>query len=344
MKIGLEISSLSFPLSGIQVYIKNFLDKLLKIHGGNSYILTAKLKRMSKINGYSPQSFWFKKYDIFHGFDGFVPRFISAKLRSAVVYDIIPLVEPSFVSESVRKNFKKKITKLINRADILIVPSEYTKGFLSSLFHSDRIYVLYGGHSENFKKLPEEAVEEFKRRNNLGNYLLYVGVLNARKNVQGLIEAFIMIRDKFRDLKLVIISSYTGYGSENVISLIDKNRDNIIFLRNVSESDLVYFYNAAQLFVFPSFAEGFGLPVLEAMACGTSVLTSRTSALIEVGGDAVEYVNPHDVEDIAEKMSEVLEDERKRRRLSENGIRQASRFSWERSARELVSIWEKCLK
>lgn len=344
MKIGLEISSLSFPLSGIQIYIKNFLDKLLKIDKENSYILTAKLKRISKINGYSPQSFWFKKYDVFHGFDGFIPRFISAKIKSAVVHDLIPLLEPSFVSKSARKNFKKKIMKLINRADILMAVSEYTGNLLSSFFPSERIYVLYEGCPENFRRLPEEAVEEFKKRNNLDDYILYVGVINARKNVHGLIKAFTMFQDKFKNLKLVIISSYTGYGSENVMNLIDKNRDNIIFIKNVNEPDLVYFYNAAKLFVFPSFAEGFGLPVLEAMACGTPVIASSTSAIPEVGGNAVEYVNPHDVEDIARKISEILSDEKRRGELSESGRRQASRFSWEKSARDLVNIWEECLK
>ncbi len=344
MKIGLEISSLSFPLSGIQVYIKNFLNKLLKINGGNSYILTAKLKRMSKINGYNPQSFWFKKYDIFHGFDGFIPRCISAKLKSAVIHDVIPLVEPSFVSESAGKNFKKKMMKLINRADILIVPSQYTKDSLSSLFPSERIYVIHEGYPENFRRLPEGEVEEFKKRNDLGNYLLYVGVINARKNVHGLIKAFTIVRDKRRDLKLVIISSYTGYGGENAMDLIYKNRDSVILMMNVNEADLLYFYNAAQLFVFPSFREGFGLPVLEAMACGTPVVTSRTSALIEVGGDAVEYVNPYDINDIADKISEVLEDERKRNQLRENGLIQASKFSWEKSARDLVDLWKRYIR
>lgn len=344
MKIGLEISSLSFPLSGIQIYIKNFLDKLLKINRENSYILTAKLQRISKINGYNPELFWFKKYDIFHGFDGFIPRFIRSKLKSAVVHDVIPLIDSSFVSDSVKSNFKKKIQKLVRRADILIVPSEYTKNSLSSFFPSPRIYVLYGACSETFRKLPEEAIREFKRRNNPGNYLLYVGVLNARKNVDGLIKAFNIIKNKFKNLKLVIISSFAGYGSENVINLIEKNRDNIIFIRSVSESELIYFYNSATLFVFPSFAEGFGLPVLEAMTCGTPVITSGTSALTEVGGDAVEYVNPHDIEDIAQKILDLLEDDKKRIQLSGKGIKQARRFSWEKSASELINIWEKCLK
>lgn len=344
MKIGLEISSLSFPLSGIQIYIKNFLENLLKIDKENSYILTAKLQRISKINGYRPEPFWFRKYDIFHGFDGFIPRFIQAKLKSAVVHDVIPLIDSSFVSDLTKRNFEKKIQKLVRRADMLIAPSEYTKNSLASFFSSKQIHVLYEACSENFKKLPEESIREFKRRNDLSNYLLFVGVINARKNVDGLIKAFNKIKDKFKNLKLVIISSYTGYGSENVINLIEENRDNVIFIRSVSESDLIYFYNSATLFVFPSFAEGFGLPVLEAMACGTPVLTSKISALTEVGGDAVEYINPYDVENIAQKILNLLGDDKKRIMLSEKGIKQAGRFSWGKSASKLINIWEKCLK
>ncbi len=344
MKIGLEISSLSFPLSGIQVYIKNFLDKLLKIDRENSYILTAKLQKISKINGYSPESFWFKKYDIFHGFDGFIPRFIQSKLNSAVVHDVIPLTDSSYVSDSVRINFKKKLQKLVRRADILIVPSEYTKNALSSFFSPSRIYILYEASSDVFRKLPHESIIEFKRRNNLGDYILYVGVLNKRKNVDGLIKAFNIVQNKLKNLKLVIIASYAGYGSEKVIDSIEKNKDEIVFIKGISDSELVYFYNSAKLFVFPSFAEGFGLPVLEAMACGTPVITSSTSALTEVCGDAVEYINPHDVDDIAQKILNLIEDDKKRIQLSEKGIQRVQGFSWEKSASELINIWKKCLR
>jgi glycosyltransferase involved in cell wall biosynthesis len=344
VKIGLEISSLSYPLSGIQVYIKNFLTAILNVDRENKYLFTAKLMKLKKIEEYKTSPFWFRKYDVFHGFDGFIPHFISAKLRSAVVHDVIPLTEPVFVSESTVKNFEKKIKRLLNRADILIAPSEYTKKALSFFFPSKRIHVIYEAPSKCFARIADESICEFKKRLGLNNFILYVGVLNARKNVNGLINAFNIVRRKFKDLQMVIVSSYSGYGGEKTLELINRGHNQgILFLKNVTEKDLVFFYNSAIIFAFPSFAEGFGLPVLEAMACGTPVVTSNTSALPEVGGDAVEYVDPYDVNDIAMKIIELLDDEKKREKLKEAGVKRASSFSWEKSAMELKSIWSKYL-
>lgn len=343
MKIGLEISSLAFPLSGIQVYIRNFLKALLDTDRENEYLLTAKLNRIKKIKENNIEAFWFKQYDIFHGFDGFIPRFVFAKLKSAVVHDIIPFTAPRFVSSSTRRNFERKIYKLLKRADILITPSEYTRMALSSYFQVGRMFVIYEACPENYRKLKNEEIIEFKKRLGIDDYLLYVGVINARKNVDGLIKSFLVVKSRFKKLKLIIISSYIGFQSEKVLELIEKNQDSIIFLQNVPENDLIYFYNSATLFVFPSFAEGFGLPVLEAMACGVPVVTSNTSALPEVGGEAVEYVDPNNVDDIAMKIIQLLENEERRAKLRTAGLIRAKNFSWEKSAKELLEIWRKCL-
>jgi glycosyltransferase involved in cell wall biosynthesis len=344
MKIGLEISSLSFPLSGIQVYIQNFISALHKVDNNNTYCLTSKLQKIKKIKGFNPSPFWFRKFDVFHGFDAFVPLLISSRLISAVIHDVIPLFYEKFSTPSHRKNFENKINKLLRRVDLIITPSEYTRSLVSSLFNFQRIFVIYSGYSASFRKLSSNEVFDFKKKKGLDHFLLYVGVINLRKNITGLITAFKKVKKKFPSLKLVLISSYISRDSYAVEEEIRKYNDDIILLTSVPQQELVYYYNSADIFIFPSFAEGFGLPVLEAMACGTPVIASRATAIPEVGGDAISYFDPYNFDEMAERIIELLEDELKRKRISESGLSRAKEFSWERGAQILISTWEKFIR
>ena len=170
-----------------------------------------------------------------------------------------------------------------------------------------------------------------------GDYLLFVGTVEPRKNLLRLIEAFNQLDPK---LKLVIVG-VSGWDNKAVYKT--KN-PNIIFTGYVPEKDLPIFYGNARLLVYPSLYEGFGIPILEAMHCGCPVITSNISSMPEVAGDAALLVDPYSVEEIKRAVQRLLGDVKLRKKLIDNGYRQASRFSWEKTANETIKVYEKVLK
>lgn len=178
-------------------------------------------------------------------------------------------------------------------------------------------------------------------------YLLYVGRTNPHKNIPRLVEAFAVLRGEiqdhpvYRDLRLLIIGDeISRYPALRHAVIQSRVEDSVRFLGFVPIETLRVFYQAAAAFVFPSLYEGFGLPPLEAMACGTPVVCSNVSSLPEVVGEAAEIVNPENVFDIARGMREVLLDRTLRDRLVESGFEQARRFSWERTAQQVLDAYE----
>ncbi len=178
-------------------------------------------------------------------------------------------------------------------------------------------------------------------------FLLYVGRTNPHKNIPRLVEAFAVLRGEIRDhpfyqdLRLLIIGDEISRHPALRHAVIQSRvEDSVRFLGFVPIDTLRTFYQAASAFVFPSLYEGFGLPPLEAMACGTPVVCSHVSSLPEVVGSAAEIVNPENVFDIARGMKEVLLDQKLRRTLVERGFEQARRFSWERTARQVLDAYE----
>jgi glycosyltransferase involved in cell wall biosynthesis len=178
-------------------------------------------------------------------------------------------------------------------------------------------------------------------------FLLYVGRTNPHKNIPRLVEAFAVLRGEihdhpvYRDLRLLIIGDeISRYPALRHAVIQSRVEDTVRFLGFVPIDTLRAFYQAASAFVFPSLYEGFGLPPLEAMACGTPVVCSSVSSLPEVVGDAAEIVNPENVFDIARGMREALLDSSLRSRLVERGFEQARRFSWERTAQQVLDAYE----
>jgi glycosyltransferase involved in cell wall biosynthesis len=178
-------------------------------------------------------------------------------------------------------------------------------------------------------------------------FLLYVGRTNPQKNIPRLVEAFAVLRGEirehpiYRDLRLLIIGDeISRYPALRHAVIQSRVEDTVRFLGFVPIDTLRAFYQAASAFVFPSLYEGFGLPPLEAMACGTPVVCSNVSSLPEVVGDAAEIVNPENVFDIARGMREVLLDGPRRSLLVERGFKQARRFSWERTAQQVLDAYE----
>jgi len=228
----------------------------------------------------------------------------------------------------------------------LIADSSATKRDLTERYGTepDKITVVYPGYDQTtFQPVRDEKViEAVKARYDIaGNYVLFVGTLQPRKNLIRLTEAFSNLQYPISNIQLVMAGK-KGWLYEKIFQQVEELglERRVVFTGYVVEGDLPALLSGARLFVFPSLYEGFGLPVLEAMACGTPVVCSSASSLPEVAGDAAVLLDPLDVEGLAAAMERVLHDEELRAELIERGFEQARKFSWERCARETLEVLE----
>ena len=233
----------------------------------------------------------------------------------------------------------------IRRADHLIAVSHSTRQDLVRLYDvdPDKITVIYEAADPRFRPQPIEEIRHVQRKYSLPErFILSLGTLEPRKNYQRLVEALALLRQKpeTEGWQLVIAGEKGWLYGPFFRRLEELGLEHeVILLGHVPNEDLPALYSAATLFVFPSLYEGFGLPPLEAMACGTPVVCSRASSLPEVGGRAARYVNPTSTEEIAQAIHEVLVDEVLQEEMRERGVEQAKRFSWERAAQETMALY-----
>ncbi len=258
----------------------------------------------------------------------------------SIVYDLIPLRLPELFPD--HEEFRKKLEQLLLRSYAIVAISRRTRDDLVELMGVDpeRVHVIYPGRDEAFHPIPPSQAADVARRYGLsGPYILYVGALGSHKNVTGLLRAYQLAREEGKiSAKLLIVGS-RHWGDEALTLLRTlRVRDDIVAPGFVSEADLPPLYAGAELFAFPSRYEGFGLPVLEAMACGTPVIVSRAGALPEVAGEAGLYVDPEDCAALADLIRRVLADPALKAKLSVAGLKQAENFCWTRSAVRLRAL------
>ena len=268
------------------------------------------------------------------------------------VHDIVPYLMRDDPEQDVYlRKFDRYVDNMamqnLRRADRIIAISSYTKRMLVEYLGClpDKIdVILYGLDHDLFRPVP--VGDEFRRRHKLDpqyQYLLYVGSENPRKNLPRLLEAFAKVRINNPNVKLLKIGTPTYMEQHRrLMTQIEKLNltDAVVFYDHPSQEDLVAFYSMADLFVFPSLYEGFGMPPLEAMACGTAVLASNAASLPEVVGDAAVTQDPYDVQAWAGSIEEILEDEVLRKSLQNKGLARAANFTWENNARATLNVYE----
>ncbi|AEF97057.1 glycosyltransferase family 4 protein [Methanotorris igneus] len=368
MKIGIISDRLNRPLTGIGNYVYNLINELSKIDKGRIYLINYKennlFPELNKIiikNPFEkfpkkPFYFWHlylnyylnrKKLDldIIHSPEN-IPIFVKLKYQKKIitVHDIIPYIFPKTSIKLNYYRYKYIFPLILKTTDKIITDSYHTKKDLIKHFKipEDKIKVIHLAANENYKPLKEEEINKIKRKYNL-NYpvILYVGALSANKNIPTLLKAFYKLKKQGIKHKLVITGE-KRWKYKSIFETIEKLnlQKDVIFTGYVPDEDLPALYNAADLFVYPSLYEGFGLPPLEAMACGTPVITSNTSSLPEVVGDAGIMVNPYDVDELANKMYNVLTNDGLREELSKKGLERAKLFSWKKCAEEHLKVYE----
>ena len=244
--------------------------------------------------------------------------------------------------------WKLQYRYLKKKAKNFLAISEFTKSEMVALMDlsPEQIHVIPCAASEEYYRTPDEKqIFELRKRYQLPDrFLLFVGNFNPRKNLERMIRAFNLAKsDGYFDCDLVIAGEQGWkFDREQALSGV-QNRDAIHFIGFVPDEDMAALYSAAELFVFPTLYEGFGIPVIEAQLCGTPVLTSNCSSLPEVGGEGAFYVDPYDIQAISNGLIQMTQDESLRKELVQKGYENAKCFSWEKSASLLNDVLEEIL-
>ncbi|MCB4792729.1 MAG: glycosyltransferase family 4 protein [Elusimicrobia bacterium] len=358
MKIGIDARMIDN--SGIGTYIKLLL-KHIKDFDKNEYLLfgdPAKLNHFgiktieAKFPIYSiteqlklPGMIENSKVDIFHEPHYNIPYFYSGKMVVSI-HDLIHILFPQFLSSRAAYYYAKFfLASACEKSQRIMTISENTKNDIIKHFRVEpsKIKVIYIGINPVFKPSLELAKEV---REKIGKYILYVGALRPHKNVHTLVEAFNRLKKKNEiSHKLVLV----GNGKKDYIVKIQKmiaaySIENSVLMPEVlNQEELRKYYCGADVFVFPSLYEGFGLPPLEAMASGCPVITSNSSSMPEVVGDAGIMTDAQDIDRLSNAIYKVISDEGLRKKMIEKGIARSKIFSYEKTVRETVNIYNDVL-
>ncbi|MDA8212327.1 MAG: glycosyltransferase family 1 protein [Clostridia bacterium] len=261
------------------------------------------------------------------------------------IHDLIPYVYPETVGRGYLKVFLAQMPEIVEKADKIITVSKCSKRDIERILNvpAEKIAITYEAPEPIYKPMDRSiskklAAEKYGLHK---DYILYIGGFSPRKNVKGLISAFKdILPDLKRDVQLALVGKQAREFNELLV-LIDALgiEDKVIWTGFAEVEDLPYLYSGAEVFVYPSVYEGFGLPPLEAMACGTPTITTTTSSIPEVVGRSALLVNPFDASQLAEALYKVLTDENLRQGLSEKGLKRAGRFTWRKTAEGTLEIY-----
>jgi glycosyltransferase involved in cell wall biosynthesis len=257
---------------------------------------------------------------------------------------VSPIIHPETHGRMQVAYHRHILPLVLKRADAILTISASSKKDIVSCYKidEDKVHVIPLGVDRRF--VADVSGESDFTRTLPERYILNVGTLEARKNLPRLLEAFAIARKKGLDRKL-LIGGARGWRLSNLAGIVEKHSlgQDVQFLGFVEDANLPLLYRRADCFVYPSIYEGFGMPILEAMACGTPVITSNCSSMPEVAGDAALLVDPLDVEALATKMLELAADKDLHASLRARGIERAGRFSWEKTARETMAVYERTI-
>lgn len=371
MRIGIDTRMMKQPFEGVGRYTKSLVSSLLLVDQENKYFLIQDkftidfFKESDRIKivkvpypALSIRTLFFlhkviekEKIDVFHSPFSLGPLF-SKRPFIITFHDLMVLKFPNFFEgrNLLIKVFAKLFFSIVvpitsNKCRMILTDSNKVKNEIITFLKQDpdKIKVSNPGVDEYFKKLTSKSLNgklpELKPNKKT---ILYVGNTRPYKNLPRLLEAFGLLQKKRPENYQLVIAG----GEKRNLPLLKKItldlsiEKNIIFAGNLTDPEVVALMNAADVFVFPSLEEGFGLPPLEAMACGTPVVTSNVSSLPEVVRDAALLVDPENVEGIAFAIERVLTDEKLREELIKKGFERVKRFSWEKTARETLEIYK----
>jgi glycosyltransferase involved in cell wall biosynthesis len=370
MKIGIDSRAAKwYRGTGIGTYSYQLINSLNKIDKFNDYLLFMPNNSCCDVNFNSNFSirnitqdmqgnFWdevnipnilkSEDIDIYH-----VPQngigLPNEKTCPFVItlHDIIPYKMPETVGERYLEIFLREMPKIIPLCDGIITVSNYSKQDIVKAFNfpEEKIFVTHLANEDIYVPLKKSYCKDFiaKYYSIEDDFILYVGGFSPRKNIVGLIQAYSKLKAK--NTKLVIVGSQ-GKSYNLYKSTAEKYNvsNDVIFPGFIPLEHMPIFYNAARLFVYPSLYEGFGLPPIEAMACGTPIIASNTTSVPEVVKDAGILINPYDIDELTKSMEKVLEDSSLRKELINKALLRSSEFSWLKTAKTTLDAFKTIAK
>lgn len=376
MRIGFDVRPFLRQATGVGIYYKNLLFSLASIDKNNQYYLFSSSYKdrffQEELPPFSHREFRDARYPVklinflwqkmgWPPLDKFfnteldlthspIPLLLPTKGKKIVtVYDLFFMDFPAFVKGEARKNFAQRIENSLHRADGILVISQFVKDQIIERFslNEDKIKVVYLGVDPNFSNKPSVTQAEIVK-NKYGlpsKFILFVGAIEPRKNLVKLIDALGFIQKKSYAIPLVIVGK-KGLDYQNLVKNIEKSelQSKVLFLNYLPDEDLKILYHLASCLVFPSLFEGFGLPLVEAMASECPLVISRTSALPEIALDAALYFQPEDAEEMAGQIIKVMDDEDLRKNLIERGTRRVKDFSWTQTAENTLEFYRTVLE
>jgi glycosyltransferase involved in cell wall biosynthesis len=374
MRIAIDYTAAIRQGAGIGQYVRCLVDAMLAQDASNSYTLLASGRptptrpfpiadNVRARNIFIPDRYlnilWYRwrlplyatffsgQVDIYHGPDFALPP-LNGKLRKVVtVHDLAFLEHPEYAVPSLAAYLKKVVPEAVASADVVAAVSQTTGQALIDHLKTPRekITVIPNGVGAYFRRITDPVILG-ATRNKYGlkhPLVLGVGTLEPRKNHIGLVKAFAQAQKKKGGPAMLALAGGKGWLYEETRQVVSelKLENKVRFLGRVSDLELITLYSLADVFAFPSFSEGFGIPPLEAMACGAPVITSNTSSLPEVAGDAALLVDPHDVKALGHSITRLLEDEQLREELRQKGYQRARQYTWSASASKMLSVYQK---
>ena len=374
MRIALDYTAGIRQEAGIGNYVRSLLDAMLALDKANEYTLITSGRPTSErpfpdapnVRGrtvFIPDRYlnvlWYRlraplpanlftgKIDIYHGPDFVLPP-LGAKIRKVVtIHDLAFLEHPEYAVPSLAAYLRKVVPESVAAADVVAAVSHDVARTLIEHFQTPRekITIIPNGLRPHFKRITDPILlgataNKFGLKHPL---VLGVGTLEPRKNHLGLIKAFHQAQSAKKNRPAMLaLAGGQGWLYEETKQLVAdlKLEKKVRFLGRVSDLELAVLYSLADIFAFPSFFEGFGVPPLEAMACGAPVITSNTSSLPEVVGDAALTVDPHNIDELATAITRLLGDEQLREELRQKGFERAQLYTWPNSAQKMLEVYQ----
>ena len=357
MRVGLDATyGVGSEPSGVAIYCRNLIRELARGHAGDSFLLAYRSNRLTRaFQEPNPASnctrvllegaatrVWAGRVDLFHGLNQRLPKVRFR--RTVVTFHDLFVMTGRYSTPEYREKFTELAKEAAERADRIVAVSDFTADETARLlsFPREKIATVHHG-VEAPPKLSKEELAAFRREMGLESpFLLHVGAIQSRKNCERLVEAF----ERLPGEPLLVLAGAAGFEADQTFARIDLSpaKGRIRALGYVDAVARAKLYQTAMALAFPSLDEGFGLPVLEAMAAGLPVLTSNRSALPEVAGEAALLVDPFSAEEIEAGLRHLLTDEESRASLREKGLDRARELNWAKAAERTWAVYEELME
>ena len=365
MRIAFDGTTLRPARTGVGYYTEHLLHHLAKVSADDEIMVISnrpvdttsplppqvrivtspsRVPRIAWMQMVAPRLLRRLRVDVAHFTNGMVP--LAPSVPTVVtIHDMSLTMFPKYHPPRRVLLNRPLVDLAARRAHAIITVSESAKRDIVRLYGSqaERIHVVHEAAAPSFRPVRDDVLlDRVRQRYRLADrFILYVGTIEPRKNLPKLLEGFARRRKSGQLPHQLVCAGPYGWLSRDIEDLIDRLQidDAVRFTGYVPFDDLAALYSLAEMFVFPSLYEGFGLPVIEAMACGTPVVTGHVAALAEVGGGAVEQVARLDADSLGDVMVRLANDRRRRETLAALGLQRAQMFSWERAARETLKVY-----